>query len=98
VGRGGEAVVVGAVVVVGLWEEGGIEVEGGVTEVEGGGTEEEGSRSMSLASCMPAGGGICVPGWGGGGAMPLLPGGGPGGGGGKVSSALQPRCELLRDP
>ncbi len=70
VGRGGEAVVAGAVVV----------------EVGLGGTEEEGSRSMSLASCMPAGGGIGVLGWGRGGVMPLLPGGGPGGGGGKASS------------
>lgn len=71
VGRGGEAVVVGAVVV----------------EIGLGAVEEEGSRSMSLASSMPAGGGICVPDWGGGGAMPLLPGGAPGGGGGKPSSA-----------
>jgi len=72
-GRGGEAVVAGAGVV---------EVGLGV-----GATEEDRSRSMSLASSMPAGGGICVPDWGGGGAMPLLPGGAPGGGGGKPSSA-----------
>jgi len=79
VGRGGEDVVAGAVVV----------------EVGLGGTEEEGSRSISLASSMPVGGGIGVPGWGGGGAMPLLPGGGPGGGGGKPSSASHHSSEPL---